>query len=484
MSTTRSLHRHNGEVAGLLQQLPPHADEAEACTLGAMLVEPACIPEMSGLLNPDDFSKAGNRALFRTMMDLYRDREAVDLVLLLQRLRDRDILDAVGGEDHLASLAVEVPSAANARHYAHLVKQTALRRAAIESAMGMIHAAYKGTVDQVTDAAVSFLDTSKVIAVEKRIQPVLASQLPASEDVSWRWEGFLAAGSVTLFTGLWKSGKTTLLASLIRQFGTGGHLAGIVSPSRVLVVTEESAALWAARRDRFGIGDHAEFLVRPFTARPSNRQWEGFIGQITELGFDVVVFDTISRFSPVESENDAAEVNQALLPLHRPCQAGAAVLLIHHPRKGDGAEATAARGSGALPAFVDCIIEMRRFEPERRDDRRRVLRTYSRFEESPDELVVELDEDGITYNTIGTRADVGHRERGRIIGEVFAEEGSPLTPRQIRELWRDGSAPGLRTIERDCMAGVEAGAWSRFGTGKRSDPYRYGHGAPDGKLLQ
>ncbi len=479
MTAPRSLHRGNGEVGALLQQLPPRAEEAEACTLGAMLVEPACISEISGFLDPDDFSGAGDRALFQAMKEIYRARGAVDTVLLLQFLRDRDILDAVGGEDRLATLAVQVPAAANARHYADLVKQAALRRAAIESAMGMVHAAYKGTLDQVRDAAVSFLDTSRVIGVEKRIQPTPASQLPAAEEVEWRWKGFLAAGSVTLFTGLWKSGKTTLLASLVRQFATGGDLAGIVTPARVLVVTEESASLWAARRDRFGIGDHAEFLVRPFTARPSQRQWEGFIGQIAELGFQVVVLDTISRFSPVESENDAAEVNRALLPLHGLCQAGAAVLLIHHPRKGDGGEATAARGSGALPAFVDCIVEMRRFDPERRDDRRRVLRTYSRFEESPDELVVELDQDGINYTTIGARSDVSHRDRSRVIAAIFAEEASPLVPRQIRNSWPDGSAPGLRTIERDCVAGVEAGAWGRFGTGRRGDPHTYGHHSPD-----
>ncbi len=51
------------------------------------------------------------------------------------------------------------------------------------------------------------------------------------------------------------------------------------------------------------------------------------------------------------------ETTAALVPLHAITEAGAAVVIVHHPRKSDGAQGTAARGSGAISGFVDIIAD-------------------------------------------------------------------------------------------------------------------------------
>lgn len=89
-----------------------------------------------------------------------------------------------------------------------------------------------------------------------------------------------------------------------------------------------------------------------------------------------MVLDTLAGFLPVRDENDSAGMLQALTPLHAVTEAGAALLLIHHPRKSDATEGQASRGSGALPGFVDIVIEMRRLAPQDREDRRRVLNLW------------------------------------------------------------------------------------------------------------
>ena len=48
----------------------------------------------------------------------------------------------------------------------------------------------------------------------------------AANEVSWLWDGFLAAGNLTLLTSLWKSGKTTLVALLLNRRVQGGQLLG------------------------------------------------------------------------------------------------------------------------------------------------------------------------------------------------------------------------------------------------------------------
>src|SRR4051794_30842090 len=42
----------------------------------------------------------------------------------------------------------------------------------------------------------------------------------------WLWDGYIAAGSISLLTSLWKSGKTTLVSLLLAQMSKGGTFAG------------------------------------------------------------------------------------------------------------------------------------------------------------------------------------------------------------------------------------------------------------------
>src|SRR5215831_4032316 len=73
----------------------------------------------------------------------------------------------------------------------------------------------------------------------------------------WLWQGYLAAGNVTLLTSQWKSGKTTLLAVLLARLKTGGVLAGLpLSPGKAVVVSEESPAHWVGRGDKLDLSEH------------------------------------------------------------------------------------------------------------------------------------------------------------------------------------------------------------------------------------
>jgi hypothetical protein len=57
----------------------------------------------------------------------------------------------------------------------------------------------------------------------------------------WLWRGYLAPGAVTLLTGQWKAGKTTLASVLLARLKTGAELAGLpLAPGRAIVISEES----------------------------------------------------------------------------------------------------------------------------------------------------------------------------------------------------------------------------------------------------
>lgn len=91
--------------------------------------------------------------------------------------------------------------------------------------------------------------------IEFRARPI--SEMGPSDPPEWAWEGYAALGYVTLFSALWKSGKTTLISHLLRDLEARVGLAkGAEEKIRVLVISEESEPLWARRRDDLGIRDH------------------------------------------------------------------------------------------------------------------------------------------------------------------------------------------------------------------------------------
>src|SRR5262249_45189880 len=145
----------------------------------------------------------------------------------------------------------------------------------------------------------------------------------------------------------------------------------------------------------------------------------------------------------------------------------------HHPRKGDAGEGQASRGSGALPGFVDVILEMRRVRPSDRSNRQRQLTAYSRFDGTPDELVIELAEDGSGYRCLGSPADADRQSRWQIIRDLLPSESPGKTAKELQDDWPSNPKPGGRTVAQDLTQGAEAGRWSMAGAGKKGDPYRF-----------
>jgi hypothetical protein len=296
------------------------------------------------------------------------------------------------------------------------------------------------------------------------------------EEALWLWEGFLGRGVVTLLSALMKAGKTTLLAWLLKALTTGGKFLGRDGkPCRVLYVAEEPQTKWAERRDKLGLADHITFIVRPFARKPDRAQWAGFLDHLRRVQererFDLIVFDTISNLWPVRDENDAAEVQEALMPLHAVI-GEAALLLVHHLRKSDGPEGTGSRGSGALLGWVDIIVELRRFDPADLKNTRRELTGYGRYEQTPAKLVVSLGKDGYAVEG-GDRAEVRAKDINAALEKVMPAGPPGKTVDEMTEDWPGEAGPNRNDLFAVLKEGLRTGRWGRTGEGKRGDPHRY-----------
>ncbi len=225
------------------------------------------------------------------------------------------------------------------------------------------------------------------------------SELAAKDKAEeWIWEGYLPKGAIAMLSALWKAGKTTLMSHILTALASSDKFLGqTVRASKVLYVSEEGEQHWVRRRDKLNIGDHVGIYLQPFGVKPTPADWRAFITQLANdvktHGFDLVIFDTLAKLWPVLEENDAGAVDAALMPLWDITKAGAGVLLIHHLRKSGGGEYTGSRGSGALSAFADILIELTRFDAADSKSAKRVLKAKGRYDETPDEIVIELVED-------------------------------------------------------------------------------------------
>lgn len=131
----------------LRDKVPPHSTEAEMATLGAILLDPDAIGRVLVFLRPRDFYRSANSTIFQSIIDLWEQNEAIDLITLSDALKATGDLDRVGGAAYLSSLTSTVPTSANVEYYAKIVQETSVRRRLLRVAAELISDAYADSAE-------------------------------------------------------------------------------------------------------------------------------------------------------------------------------------------------------------------------------------------------------------------------------------------------------------------------------------------------
>jgi hypothetical protein len=320
--------------------------------------------------------------------------------------------------------------------------------------------------------------TQEILLPNETWNAELAARPKAAID--WVWPGYLAHGAVTLLTSQAKTGKTTLISVLLAKMARGGELSGrAVQPARVAVVSEESLDYWQRRGENLHFGDELCFLCRPFTSPPSMAAWEVLLERLAELGrqrrIDVVILDPLAPLLPPGAESHTSLMIQALMGLTRLTRQGQAVLVLHHPTKGAVTAGQLARGCSALGASVDIQMEMSLIGSALETDRRRRIAAWSRFEETPRRLMVELSDDGREYRAIPeTEQEDSFARQWPVVERLLAFPPRKLSRQELLIAWRaKATAPSPMTLWRVLDRAVEAGLLLCEGAGTCLDPFRY-----------
>lgn len=131
----------------LKDAVPPHNEEAEAATLGALLLDPEALSTVLRFLRPDDFYHVGHNKIYESILELFSRNEAIDLITLTEELKASDNLERTGGAPYISQLTSSVPTSANVEYYARIVQSCSMRRQLLRIAAQMIANAHEESED-------------------------------------------------------------------------------------------------------------------------------------------------------------------------------------------------------------------------------------------------------------------------------------------------------------------------------------------------
>lgn len=124
-------------------KIPPNNLEAEQSVLGSLMLDKDAIIKIADLVKVGDFYKDDHNLIYEKMLDLYEEREPIDVLSVSNKLEEIGKLEQVGGSTYLASLVNTVPSASNIIHYAKVVQKKATLRRLIKAASDILEMGYK-----------------------------------------------------------------------------------------------------------------------------------------------------------------------------------------------------------------------------------------------------------------------------------------------------------------------------------------------------
>ncbi|MBS0436349.1 MAG: replicative DNA helicase [Proteobacteria bacterium] len=137
------------EVARL--RVPPHSIEAEQSVLGGLLLDNSAWDRAGDLLTDSDFYRWEHRHIYAAIGALINATRPADVITVFEQLQSLGKAEECGGLVYLNALAQSVPSAANLRRYAEIVRERAILRKLVATSDEIATAAFNPQGRQVSE---------------------------------------------------------------------------------------------------------------------------------------------------------------------------------------------------------------------------------------------------------------------------------------------------------------------------------------------
>lgn len=407
------------------RELPLYDLEAERSVLGAILLHGEALDYVRDL-QPSDFYRQAHSRVFAAMQVLQRERTAIDLVTLSNRLTLAGHLDAVGGKAYIAALVDGVPRSTNVEHYARIVWDCARVRKvdevlirAQQELRSDPHVLWNGLGSKLVADLQALVDDS----CEGHTEPVAVSLATLMQQIADRPTrdllvgDLLAVAEIGMLHGQPRDGKTWAAVEIAIAVALGDCafsverlLAPVARP--VLVVSNEDPKSAYAEKGRLILAargvmvppGNLHFIVGEGCDLDDPAWQRRLITEVRRLGVALLILDPLRSLTncadqgPREFQPFAGYLRRIIR------ETGTGILLVHHDTKPaasllpDRRRRAQRASGGAIFSVVDAPISVERI------DERRSLLAPDGFKHCPDPaaFIVERIPDGDGLRVVGT----------------------------------------------------------------------------------
>ncbi len=131
----------------IIKRIMPNSLEAEQSVIGSMIMDKDAIISASEILIKEDFYHQQYAIIFEAMTELFQAGQPVDLVTLQDKLKEKDVPKEIQSVEFIRDLVTSVPTSANVKYYANIVKENAMKRKLIRVTEDIANECYVGKED-------------------------------------------------------------------------------------------------------------------------------------------------------------------------------------------------------------------------------------------------------------------------------------------------------------------------------------------------
>jgi replicative DNA helicase len=303
-------------------KLPPHSLEAEQSVLGGLLLDNDAADKVGDVLADADFYSEAHRLIYQHVLRLIADGKPADVVTVSESLASSQKLDYIGGLAYLGALVGNVPTAANIRHYAQIVRDRSILRQLAATAGDIADAAYnplgrsaKEVLDQAEAKVLHIAEqgsrgaqqvvtigtllagvVDRIETLYNRDDPSDVTGVPTGFSDLDRMTSGMQPGDLVVVAGRPSMGKTSLALNI------GEHVA-LAAGLPVVVFSMEMGASQLALRLIGSVGRLDQHKLR--TGRLAADDWEKLTAALGRLNEAPILIDETPALNAIEVRSRA-----------------------------------------------------------------------------------------------------------------------------------------------------------------------------------
>lgn len=331
---------------------PPMNIDAERALLGAIILKPDVMHDISVIIYPESFYADKHSAIYKAINEIFSKGDPIDIVSVTTKLKDMNQLERVGGASYVTELIETVPAAGNAAYYADQVQAKSSLRGLIHAADDIAEIGYSDpeSVDEAMDQAEKKVFAATQAPSSQKFRPIGTALSEAWERFEHLTEnpqdkrgvpsGFTALDNV--LAGFQKSdlvilaarpsmGKTTFALDLARNAAMiGGASVGFFSLEMSdqqlvdrMLAAEAGVDSWKLRTGRLSNDQEFEALqaaMEKLSKAPIHIIDEADMNIVkmksaarrlkNEYGLDMLIVDYLQLMSPTLTKGNDSMVQQ------------------------------------------------------------------------------------------------------------------------------------------------------------------------------